>query len=96
MLLVGAIRFEGRFCASKKGGVGEVGIFKTCYAHGGCLGCCGMSLVVTGWTISHLLAQMGVETTPPLVVRAPFLVLWEVFGQGECWLVGEPWPLKAC
>ena len=38
MLLVGAIRFEGRFCASKKAGVEEVGIFKTCCAHGGCLG----------------------------------------------------------
>ena len=35
MLSVGAIRFEGKFCASKKGGIGRGGRIST---QGGCLG----------------------------------------------------------
>ena len=35
MLSVGAIRFEGKFCASKKGGIGGGGRIST---QGGCLG----------------------------------------------------------
>ena len=39
MLSVGAIRFEDRFCTSKKGGMGKVGGFTPgCRAHGSCLG----------------------------------------------------------
>jgi len=39
MLSVGAIRFEDKFCASKKGGMGEVGGFTPgCCARGNCLG----------------------------------------------------------
>ena len=39
MLSVGAIRFEDRFCASKKGGMGEVGGFTAeCRSHASCLG----------------------------------------------------------
>ena len=71
MLLVGTIRFEGRFCASKKGAVGEVGIFKTWWLPWMAVECLWLSLAGPFLT---LLAQMGVETTPPLV-REPFLVL---------------------
>ena len=45
MLSVGAISFEDRFCAGKKGGIGGGGqthAVMTCRA-----------LVGTGWTISH-------------------------------------------
>ena len=39
MLSVGAIRFEDRFCTSKKGGIREVGGFTPeCHAHGSCFG----------------------------------------------------------
>ena len=78
MLLVGAFRFEGRFCVSKKGGVGggEVG------GHIQDMPCTWqLPWLAVEWLWSTLagpffilLAQMGVETTPPLV-RAPFLEL---------------------
>ena len=61
MLSVGAIRFEDRFCASKRGGIGEMGRFIQ-YMHMAALAGCRMALVGTGWT---LLAQTDdVETTP--------------------------------
>jgi len=37
MLSVGAIRFEDRFCASKKGGIGGRTVCPGCRAHGRCL-----------------------------------------------------------
>ena len=60
MLSVGAIRFEDRFCASKKGGIGEVDGFQ----HG--VPCTwqlawltGKTLVATGLAISLLFGTNG-------------------------------------
>ena len=58
MLSVGAIRFEERFCASKKGGIGGGGQVS---ARGAvhmavALTGCRKALVSTGWTISHLVS----------------------------------------
>ena len=66
MLSVGAICFEDRFCASKKGGIGggeqvsEQGAMHMAATLGGCR----KALVSTGLAISPLLATNGVDKIP--------------------------------
>ena len=67
MLSVGAIHFEDRFCAIKRGEIGK-GAWAQVYIHAmhmpmaAALAGCRMALVGTGWT---LLAQTDdVDTTP--------------------------------
>ena len=65
MLSVGTIRFEDRFCASKKGGIGGGGLVLWCRAHGSCL----------GWTISCLVSTNGLRNHFSSLVGALFLTL---------------------
>ena len=58
MLSVGAIRFEDRFCASKKGGIeggGQVSARGSVHM-AAALADHRKALVGTGWTISHLVS----------------------------------------
>ena len=75
MLSVGAIRFEDRFCASKKGGIGGGG-----WVHPGVL--CTWQLPWLAreepWsavTISHLVSTNGLSNHSSRPVGAPFLNL---------------------
>ena len=64
-------------------------IFKTAVHMPDALAGCRRALVCSGSTIHTLLAQMGVESTAPLV-EAPFRGLKAGFSQGECSSAGEP------
>ena len=71
MLSVGAIRFEDRFCASKKGGIEGGGrVLAWGAVHIGWL-----ALVGTGWTISHLVSTNRLRNHSSPLVEAPFLDL---------------------
>ena len=77
MLSVGAIRFEDRFCASKKGGIEGGGWVS---AWGGmhmaaALAGYRRALVGTGWTISRLVSTNRLRNHSPPLVGAPFLDL---------------------
>ena len=63
MLSVGAIRFEGRFCASKKGGIGGGGRVSVRGAvhMAAALAGCRKALVGTGSSISLLLDTNGLR-----------------------------------
>jgi len=65
MLSVGAIRFEDRFCASKKCGIAGGGWVSALGAvhMAAALAGCRKALIGTGWTISHLVSS---GTTPLL------------------------------
>ena len=70
MLSVGAIHFEDRFCASKKGGIGGGGCVSARGAvhMAAALAGCRKALVGTGWTISHLVSTNRLRNhSPPLV-----------------------------
>ena len=77
MLSVGAIRFEDRFCASKKGRIGGGGQVSAQGAvhMAAALAGCRKALVGTGWTISHLVSTNRLRNHSPLLVGAPFLDL---------------------
>ena len=77
MLSVGAIRFEDRFCTSKKGGIGGVGRVSALVAMhmAAALAGCIIALVGTGWTISHLVSTNRLRNHSPPLVGAPFLDL---------------------
>ena len=77
MLSVGAIRFEDRFCASKKGGIGGGGRVSALGAvhMAAALAGCRKALVSTGWTISHLVNTNRLRNHSPPLVEAPFLNL---------------------
>ena len=77
MLSVGAIRFEDRFCTSKKGGIGgdgQVSVQGAVHVAAALAGC-GKALVSTGWTISHLVSTNRLRNHFPPLVVAPFLDL---------------------
>ena len=65
-LSVGAIHFEDRFCASKKGGIGGGGQVSARGAMhmAAALAGCRKALVGTGLAISLPLIQMGVDKAP--------------------------------
>ena len=70
MLSVGAIHFEDRFCASKKGGIGGGGWVSARGAvhMAAALAGCRKTLVSTDWTISHLVSTNRLRNhSPPLV-----------------------------
>ena len=46
-----------------------MGIFKTCHAHGNCLGWLWMALVGTGWTTSHLVSTNRCVKITPLPLK---------------------------
>ena len=71
MISVGAIRFEDRFCASKKGEIGKGGRVSAWGALAGCR----KALVGTGWTISRLVSTNMLRNYSPPLVGAPFLDL---------------------
>ena len=78
LLSDGAICFDDRFCASKKGGIGEVGGFqhRVPCTWAAALAGCRKALVVTGLSVSLL--QHGMSYTwqlPWLAVEKPWLVL---------------------
>ena len=77
MLLVGAICFEDRFCASKKGGIGGGGQVSAQGAvhMAAALAGCRKLLVGTGWAFLSLLTQTGVDKAPLPFLGAPFLPL---------------------
>ena len=70
MLSVGAVCFEDRFCASKKGRIGRGGWVST---QGGCL--VRTALFGTGWTIPRLFSTNPRKKHSPALVGAPFLGL---------------------
>ena len=75
MLSVGTIHFEDRFCASKKGGMGEVdGHIQDmpCTWRLPWLPVEQTALVSTGWTISHLGSTNGCKNHSSLLVGASF------------------------
>ena len=75
MLSVGAIRFEDRFCASKKrrdGGGGRVSAWGAVHMAVALAGC-RKALVGTGWTISHLVSKNRLKNHSSPLVGAPFL-----------------------
>ena len=92
MLSVSAICFEDRFCASKKGGIGEGGqVYSRHAMHvGAAMAGCRTALVGTGWTISHLVSTNGHRNYSSPLLGAPFPDLQAVFSQAEHSLVGEP------
>ena len=77
MLSVGAIHFEDRFCANKKGGIEGGGRVSTRGAMHmvAALASCRKALVCTGWTISHLVSTNRLRNHSPPLVGAPFLDL---------------------
>ena len=77
MLSVGAIRFEDRFCASKKGRTGGGGRVSARGAvhMAAALAGCRKALVGNGWTISHLVSTNRLRNNSPPLVGAPFLDL---------------------
>ena len=98
MLSVVTIRFEDRFCTSKKGGIwggGRVSARGAVHMAATLAGC-RKALVGTGWTISHLASTNRLRNHSPPLVGAPFLDLLAAFSQVERLLVGEPLLLKAC
>ena len=70
MLSVGAIYFEDRFCASKKGGNGGGGWVSAQSAMH-----MAAALVGTGWTTSDLVSTNRLRNHSPPFVGAPFLDL---------------------
>ena len=77
MLSVGAIRFEDRFCTSKKGGIGggrRVSAWGAVHMVAA-LASCRKALVSTGWTISHLVGTNRLRNHSPPLVGAPYLDL---------------------
>ena len=77
MLSVGSIRFEDRFCTSKKGGIGggeQVSARGTVHMAAALAGC-RKALVGTGWTISHLVSTNRLRNHSPPLVGAPLLDL---------------------
>ena len=83
MLSIGAMCFEDRFCASKKGGIGGSGRAYSSHAMHMLAALAGsrMALVSIGWTISHLVSTNGCRNHSSPLVGAPFLGLWAVFSQ---------------
>ena len=77
MLSFGAICFEDRFCASKKGGIGGGGWASARDAMHMVvdLASCRKALVDTDWTISHPVGMNRLRNHSPLLVGAPFLDL---------------------
>ena len=77
MLSVGTIRFEDRFCATKKGGIGGVRRVSALGAvhMAAALAGCRKAMVGTGWTISHLVSTNRPRNHSPPLVGAPFLDL---------------------
>ena len=77
MLSVGTIRFEDRFCASKKDGIGGGGWVSAWVAvhMAAALAGCRKALVGTGWTISHFVSTNRLRNHSPPLVEAPFLDL---------------------
>ena len=77
MLSVGAICFEDRFCASKKGGIGggervsAQGAVHITAALAGSR----KALVGTGWTVSQLVSTNRLRNHSPPLVGGPFLDL---------------------
>ena len=74
MLSVGTVRFEDRFCASKKGGIGLVSAWGAVHM-AAALASCRKALVRTSWTISHLVSTNRPRNHSPPLVEAPFLDL---------------------
>ena len=77
MLSVGTIRFENRFCTSKKGGIGGGGQVSAWGAvhMAAVLAGSRTALVSTGWIISHLVSTNGLRNLFSPLVGAPFLDL---------------------
>ena len=77
MLSVGAIHFEGRFCASKKGGIGGGGWVSARGAMHMAAALAGKTraLVGSSWAISHLVSTNGLRNYSSTLVGAPFLQL---------------------
>ena len=90
MLSVGAIHFEDRFCASKKGGirgggwVSAQGAMHMAVALAGCR----KTLVGTGLGISLLFDTNECRYGSSAILVAPFLALYAVFSQEKHSLVG--------
>jgi len=66
-----------KFCASRKGGIGEGGEIST-MGPGNMVACgisCRISLVGTGWATSLLLCTNGLRKRPSGDVGLPFLVV---------------------
>ena len=77
MLSVGAIHFEDRFCASKKGGIrggGRVPAWSNMHITA-TLASYRIALVGTGWTISHLVSTNRLRNHSSPLVGAPFFDL---------------------
>ena len=72
MLSVGTSCFEDKFCASKKGGIGEVGEFQQRVA---ALAGCRTASVATGWMIFQHVSTNGPKNHSATPVGAPFLGL---------------------
>ena len=72
MFSVGASCFKDKFCASKKGGMGEVDEFQHRVA---ALAGCRTVLVATGWMIFQHVSTNGHKNHSATPVRAPFLGL---------------------
>ena len=89
MLSVGTIRFEDRFYASKKGGIGGDGWVSVRGARhmAAALGGCRKALVGTDCTMSLLFDTNGREYKGSSVDR---------FSRETRALVREPWTLQAC
>ena len=77
ILSVGAIHFEDRFCASKKGVIGGGGQISARGAvhMAAALAGCKKAFVSIGWTISHLVSTNSLRNHSPLLVGPPFLDL---------------------
>ena len=75
--VIGTIRFEDRFCASKKGGIGGGGRVSARGAvHiAAALAGCRKALVGTGWTISHLVKHKQAQEPLPSSCRGTILDL---------------------
>ena len=73
MLLVDAIHFEDRFCASKKVGYREVGGHAQDIV--AALAGCRTASAGTGWTMSHHVSTNGCRNHSSSLVEAPILGL---------------------
>ena len=75
MLSVGAICFEDKFCASRKGGIRGGGrvLVQGAMHMAAALAGYRTALVGTGWTISYLVSINGLKNHSCPLIGAPFL-----------------------
>ena len=92
MLSVGAIRFEDRFCASRKGGIGGGGwVHRSAWQHMVAVAAaCRKALVNDGWAICLLSCTNGYRKCSLHLIETPFLAIYAAFSPEECSLVGGP------